>query len=77
MRALLIRLAIWFLTRQMHRDTEYAWTWHCNLAMAAYDEGLEHHAANRAAGRFMSSLFRLNTTQLEQCAFLFPNHKKS
>lgn len=77
MRTLLIRLAIWFLTRQMHRDTEYAWTWHCNLAMAAYDEGLEHHAANRAAGRFMNSLFRLDTTQLEQCAFLYPNHKKS
>lgn len=77
MRSLLIRLAIWFLTRQMHRDTEYAWTWHCNLAMAAYYEGLEHHAANRAAGRFMNSLFRLDTTQLEQCAFLYPNHKKS
>ena len=77
MRTLLIRLAIWFLTRQMHRDTEYAWTWHCNLAMAAYDEGLEHHAANRAAGRFMNSLFRLDTTHLEQCAFLYPNHKKS
>ena len=77
MSALLIRLAIWFLTRQMHRDTEYAWTWHCNLAIAAYDEGLEHHAANRAAGRFMNSLFRLDTTRLEQCAFLYPNHKKS
>ena len=73
MRTLLIRLAIWFLTRQMRRDTEY----HCNLAMAAYDEGLEHHAANRAAGRFMNSLFRLDTTRLEQCAFLYPNHKKS
>lgn len=47
------------------------------MDVAAYDEGLEHHAANRAAGRFMNSLFRLDTTQLEQCAFLYPNHKKS
>ena len=77
MKVLLNRLALWWLGRQLRADDEYAWAWHCNLAMAAYDEGLEHHAANRAAGRFMSSLFRLDTTQLEQCAFLFPNHKKS
>ena len=77
MSVLLNRLALWWLGRQLRADSEYAWSWHCNLAMAAYDEGLEHHAANRAAGRFMNSLFRLDTTRLEQCALLYPNHKKS
>jgi hypothetical protein len=77
MRTLLNRLALWWLGRQLRADNEYAWAWHCNLAMAAYDEGLEHHAANRAAGRFMHSLFNLDTTRLEQCAFLHPNQKKS
>ena len=75
MKVLLNRLALWWLGRQLHADDEYAWAWHCNLAMAAYDEGLEHHAANRAAGRFMHSLFHIDTTRLEQCAF--PHHKKS
>jgi hypothetical protein len=75
--SLLTRLAFWWLARQMRSDEGYAWSWHCNLAMAAYDEGLEHHAANRAAARFMDSAFNINTMRLEQCAFLFPNQKKS
>lgn len=77
MKVLLNRLALWWLGRQLRKDPGYAWSWHSNIAMAAYDQGLEHHAANRAAGTFMHSLFRLDTTQLEQCAFLYPNHKKS
>lgn len=77
MKGLLTRLAFWWLARSIRADHDYAWSWHCNLAMAAYDEGLEHHAANRAAGRFMHLLFDIDTTRLEQCAFLYPNQKKS
>ena len=33
----------------IQNDQEYAWGWHCNIAMAAYDEGLDHASANRAA----------------------------
>ena len=50
------RLALWWLTRQMRRDSAYAWSWHCNIAMSAVDEGMPHAAANRAAARFLSLL---------------------
>lgn len=41
----------------MHNDPGYAWAWHCNVAMASVDEGMEHKAANRAAARFMYAAF--------------------
>lgn len=44
------------LTKQLNQDEDYLWSWHCNIAMAAYDEGLSHSAANRAASRFLSAL---------------------
>jgi hypothetical protein len=46
-------------------DPEYAWAWHCNLAMSAYDEGLPRPAANRAAARFMKILFDIDMTKHE------------
>jgi len=46
-------------------DPEYAWAWHCNLAMAAYDEGLPKPAANRSAARFMSIAFDIDMTKHE------------
>ena len=65
MKVLLNRLALWWLGRQMRKDFGYAWAWHCNLAMASQDEGLDHAASNRAAGRFMFSLFNIDTTPNE------------
>jgi hypothetical protein len=44
-------------------DPGYAWSWHCNIAMAAQDEGLDHAAGNRAAARFMSMCFGVDTTK--------------
>lgn len=40
----------------MRSDPEYAWSWHCNIAMAFVDEGGDHAMANHAAARFMRSL---------------------
>lgn len=37
-------------------DPGYAWSWHCNIAMAAVDEGVDHGTANHAAARFMRLL---------------------
>ncbi len=38
--------AIQVLTREMQADREgYAWGWHCQLAMAAQDEGVDHETA--------------------------------
>lgn len=48
----------------MRVDPDYAWSWHCNIAMAAYDEGVSHYAANAAAARFLAMLVPcLNTTK--------------
>lgn len=49
----------------MREDPEYAWTWHCNIAMAAQDEGMAPGAANRAAARFMFNTFFLDVRDYE------------
>ena len=44
------------VTSALLNDPDYAWAWHCNIAMAAHDGGLSHYAANKAAARFLSML---------------------
>jgi hypothetical protein len=44
------------VSEAMLSDPEYAWSWHCNIAMAAFDEGLDHFRANKAAARFLALL---------------------
>jgi hypothetical protein len=60
-----IKEAITTLREAFHNDPEYAWSWHCNLAMSAYDEGLCKPAANRAAARFMRLAFDIDMTKHE------------
>jgi hypothetical protein len=55
--------AMAIVTKALQEDADYAWAWHCNLAMAAIDEGMEHYAANQAAARFMYSLANVDTTK--------------
>lgn len=43
--------AVQTLIEALKADPEYAWAWHCNVAMAAVDEGLSHYAANKAAAQ--------------------------
>ena len=50
------------IKKAMHEDYSYAWSWHCNIAVPAMDEGLPHEAANKAAARFMYNAFELDTT---------------
>lgn len=46
----------------MRDDPEYAWSWHCNLAMPIMDStGVSHEAANKAAARLMQHLFAIDT----------------
>lgn len=49
--------AVNVLKAAIHSDDDLAWSWHCNLAMAAQDEGLDHESAQRAARRFMGWAF--------------------
>ena len=55
--------AVQTLIETLKADPEYAWAWHCNVAMAAVDEGLSHYAANKAAARFLSWLAKIDTTK--------------
>jgi hypothetical protein len=53
------------IKKVIHEDSDYAWSWLCNIAMASYDEGLDLSASNRAAARFMYSLFGIDMTDHE------------
>lgn len=48
--------AMTVVIRALQDDPGYAWSWHCNIAMAAVDEGVDHGTANHAAARFMRLL---------------------
>lgn len=41
----------------VQQDHELAWGWHCNVAVASQDEGMNHEASNKAAARFMFNAF--------------------
>lgn len=55
--------AMAIVTNALHADPDYAWSWHCNVAMSALDEGLDHYRANKAAARFMSLLAGVDTSK--------------
>lgn len=51
------------LRQALYDDPEYAWSWHCNLAMASIDEGMDWNSAQFAAARFMQICFGVDTTK--------------
>lgn len=58
-----IRAAFEVLKDAMRDDPGYAWSWHCNIAMAAIDEGAPHDSGNAAAARFMQMCFGVDTSK--------------
>lgn len=66
-----VPVAFAVLRDAMQRDFEYAWSWHCNIAMAMVDESntpenqryLNHTFCNAAAARFMRLCFDVDTSQ--------------
>jgi len=44
------------IIQAMQQDPEYAWGWHCNIAMAFVDAGGDHYTGNQGAARFMKLL---------------------
>jgi len=53
------------LKKAIGDDPSYAWSWHCNIAMAAHDSGAgPHDACNRGAALFLNLLSdgRVDTT---------------
>ena len=52
------------LTAALKADPDYAWSWHCNLAMPVMDAtGVTHRAANEAGARLMRHLFDIDITK--------------
>jgi hypothetical protein len=51
---------------RMQTDSDLAWTWHSNIAVAFMDEGGSHKQANEAAARFMLSAFGVEVRLSDQ-----------
>lgn len=52
------------LAKAINQDPEYAWGWHCNIAMPIQDEmNCSHYSANVAAARIMRSIFSVDMFQ--------------
>ncbi len=50
--------------RLMRDDSEYAWAWHCNIAVPIMDSiGATHRDANIAAAHLLSCLFEYDITE--------------
>lgn len=54
------------LKERLQHDDDWAWGWLCNVAVHARDLGVSHEIANRAAARFMSSVFHIDVTKFKQ-----------
>ena len=48
------------LTEAMKDNPEYAWSWHCNMATAAHNEGLNISSSHKSAARFMWNTFGID-----------------
>ena len=56
-----------YIKKAMQDDRGYAWSWHCNLAMAFMDGGkVSHQKANEGAKMFMSFCFNVDVAQFSE-----------
>jgi hypothetical protein len=53
--------ALEVLSKAMQSDYDYAWSWHCNVAVSAIDAGAPHKEANERAADFMFRAFGVRT----------------
>ena len=51
------------LKTNMKEDPEFAWSWHCNIAVQFQDAGVSHAISNDGASRFMKLCFGVDTLQ--------------
>lgn len=59
-----IAVALATLKQVMQNDPEYAWGWHCNIAVPIMDAiDVSHERANLAAAYLMSCLFDYDITK--------------
>lgn len=55
--------SIGLLSAALRADEGYRMSWLANLAMCFKDEGMEHHAAQRGAARFLNHLAKADATK--------------
>ena len=54
-------IAIKILSRTMKKHPDYAWAWHCNIAMVARDAGGSYKKSQIMTNTFMETLFGVTT----------------
>ncbi len=54
-------MAMQTLRYEMDIAEDYAWSWHCNIAMLLIDEGVGWLQANERAASFMQTAFDVDT----------------
>jgi hypothetical protein len=59
-----VAAAMQTISDAMRADPDYAWTWHCNVAMAARDAGAPSPEAQAQAAQFMRNAFGVDTSQM-------------
>jgi hypothetical protein len=63
--------AILILSDAMKSDSDFAFTWHANISMAAIDEGCKPEIAHQAASRFMQMAF--GVMEIDHPGMALPN----
>ena len=64
------------LKDQIAADGQYAWSWHCSLAMQIKDSiNCSHMDANKAATHIMKSFFNIDTSSFEEYKWIENNAK--
>lgn len=56
-----VKIAMDTLRKAMREDSDYAHSWHCNLACVQQDCGVDYEISNKAAARFMKLAFDVDT----------------
>lgn len=59
----LVPQAVKTLQQALREDLDFAWSYHCNIAVAFQDEGGDYKTSNRAAARFMKLFADVDTTK--------------
>lgn len=54
---MITQTAMEVLSNAINENDEFAWGWHCNIAVAAQDEGMSHEDSQKVARRFMGWAF--------------------
>ena len=60
-----IEAALNILRKAMKEDYDYAWSWHCNVAVMMQDAEASHRISNDGAARFMKLAFGVDTSNWE------------